>query len=160
MSSLTSCRGCLQKQKNNLCFRSTVVYAGWGRDEGKFTPEIHLERASQPQIFFACCFYSTTSASPIPSPLNPASDFVHVHVHVCDFGHACYPKDLFQSLIFLKGLFAGRLYTWKIGVISCSGQICLSPASRVMTKCNGLMQNMKPPGQRKTYDKTYIRRHI
>lgn len=155
-------QGLSAETKNNLCFRSTVSYPGWGRDTGKFTPETHLERKLPSHgSSFACSFYSIASPSPIPSPPNPASDFVHVHVCVSE--DACYPKDYFQSLVFLKGLSAGRLYTWKIDGIRCI-QLFKTDLSVTSQSCYDKTHwsNARPaaPDPTKTHGKTYVRKHI
>lgn len=86
-----------------------MIYAGWGRDEGKSIPETHLESFPATDIPLLAAF--------TPQPLHPqshlhstlTSDFVHVHL--CGFEHECYPKDLFQTLVLLKGLSVGKQFT-------------------------------------------------
>lgn len=155
-------QGLSAETKNNLCFRSTVSYPEWGRDKGKFTPETYLERELPSHgLSFACSVYSTASPSPVPSPPNPASDFVHVPMCVSE--DACYPKDYFQSVVFLNGLSAGRLYTWKIngiGYIQLFGTDLSITSQSCYDKRYWSNAGYAAPDPTKTCGKTYIRKHI
>lgn len=145
---------------NSLCFRSTVSYAAWERQKGKFTPETHLQRdLPSHRSSFARSFYSIASPSPIHSPPNPSPEFVHV----CVSEDVCYPKDYFQSLVFLKRLSAGRLHTWKIDGIRCirlfRTDLSVTSQSRY-DKTYWANAGHAAPDPTKTCGKTYVRKCI